>query len=131
MSTGSNPRRAGGQQLRHSFLCGTYSTRFSLSSGQHYGKQQCDSRLHDLSEEATPLGQCPRPIPTRRGVLGNQGVSELEGKAQPTCQPPRRGEARGRSDGFHPKPRYERSSEVASTAIVGNERGGLAFPRGG
>src|SRR5262249_9166103 len=87
--------------------------------------------LRDSSKEMTPLGQCPRPIPTRRGAPGNQGVSELEGKAQPTCQPQRRGEARGRSDGFHRKPRYVRSPEVASTAMPGKERGGLAFPLGG
>jgi hypothetical protein len=77
------------------------------------------------------MGQCPMPIPTRRGVQGNRGVSELEGKAEPTCQPPWRGEARGKSDGFDPKPRYVRSSEVAYTAIMGNERGGLLFPCGG
>jgi hypothetical protein len=39
VSTGSKPRRVGGQQLRHSFLCGNCSTRFSLSSGQHCGKE--------------------------------------------------------------------------------------------
>src|SRR4051812_10184761 len=86
---------------------------------------QCDSRLDDLSEEVTLLGQCPRPIPTRRGVPGNRGVSQLEGKAEPTCQPPGRGEARGRSDGSSRKPRYGRSPEVASTAMPGTERGGL------
>jgi hypothetical protein len=94
-------------------------------------QEECDSRLHDMREELTPLGQCPRPIPTRRGVPGNRAVSELEGNAQPTCQPPRRGEARGRSDGFNRKPRYGRSPEVACTAMVGKERGGLALPCGG
>jgi len=108
-----------------------YCTHFDGPKPPKYRRGQCDSRLHDTSEEATPLGQCPRPIPTRRGVPGNRGVSELEGKAQPTCQPPRRGEARGRSDGFNPKPRYVRSPEVASTAMLGTERGGLLLPRGG
>jgi hypothetical protein len=52
-----------------------------------FRRGQRDSRLHGLSKEMTPLGVCPRPIPTRRGVPGNRGVSELEGKAEPTCQP--------------------------------------------
>jgi hypothetical protein len=39
VSTGSKPHRAVGQELWHSFLCGIFSTRFSLSSGQHYGKE--------------------------------------------------------------------------------------------
>jgi len=44
---------------------------------------------------------------------------ELEGKAVPTCQPQGRGEARGRSDGFHRKPRYVWLPEVAWTAMSG------------
>jgi hypothetical protein len=36
------------------------------------------------------------PSHTFLGVPGNQGVSELEGKAQPTCQPPRRGGGQGK-----------------------------------
>jgi hypothetical protein len=39
VSTGSKPRRAGDQQLRHSLLGGYFSSRFSLSSGQHFGKE--------------------------------------------------------------------------------------------
>ena len=88
-------------------------------------RRSCDSKQHDSSEEIAPLGQCPRPIPTRRGVLGNWEVSQLEGKAQPTCQPPGRGEARGRPDGFACKLREFRWSEVAWTTMLGKEGGWL------
>jgi hypothetical protein len=87
-----------------------FATHFLPIRGHHLDEEQCDSRLHGLSKEMTPLetaekvevfdvsqkprlfqqsplGVCPRPIPTRRGVPGNRGVSELEGKAEPTCQP--------------------------------------------
>jgi len=37
VSTGSKPRRAGGQEFRHAFRGGNFSTRFSLSGGQHFG----------------------------------------------------------------------------------------------
>jgi hypothetical protein len=128
---GGSPAAAPADRWRGASPAAEFLHSFPAGKWPSFRRGQCDSRLHDLSEEATPLGQCPRPIPTRRGVPGNRGVSELEGKAEPTCQPLRRGEARGRSDGFNPKPRYERSPEVASTAIMGNERGDLSFPRGG
>jgi hypothetical protein len=76
----------------------------------------------------TPLGQCPRPIPTRRGVQGNRGVSELEGKAEPTCQPPGRGEARGRSDRFHRKPRKSKVAGSGLQGDAGHGARGLATP---
>jgi hypothetical protein len=76
------------RQLGHAPCRRGYENSHSPDDQSMMAPGACDSRLHDSSEEGDFFwASVQRPISTQRGVLGNWNVSQLEGKAEPTCQP--------------------------------------------
>ena len=107
---------------------GEFLHRFRREKRRELRRGQCDSRPHDTSEEVTPLGQCPRPIPTRRGVPGNQEVSGARGESRTHLPATRAGGGQGKVGRVPSKAPLRKVAGSGFYGDVGHGAWGFATP---